>query len=214
MCLANIKWNSNLLGCCFFSILGVCVGVSESWCLGIIAPADGTGCLWSVSAEILHWISPFYDEFHIRRQSWTIPELWGHLDLAEPCLSGLQLDLRATCTQRHGKFASGESGDGFWVLSLLDFFPGSSVSYPERLCGCSDRQDRDFVIRSLPSYGVPAAFHRQLSSRGWGSFAFTMLHTALNCVEKAKYCRPDAAFPLPFISLESNFTPGMALCSW
>lgn len=198
-----------LLG--FFHPCGLC------WCERVLMPGDYRSCWWNWVSVVRQCrnsplnISFFCDEFHIRRQSWTSPELWGHLDLAEPRLSGLQLDLRATCTQRHGKFAS---GDGFRVLSLLDFFPGSSVSYPERLCSCSDRQDRDFVIRSLPSYGVPAAFHRQLSSRGWGSFAFTMLHTALNCVEKAKYCRPDAAFPLPFISLESNFTPGMALCSW
>ena len=76
---------------------------------------------------------------------------------------------------------------------LCLIFPNSSVSYPVLLCGCSDRQDGDFVIRSLPSYGVPAAFRCQLSSWGSGIFAFTMLHTALNCVEKARCC-----FPLAF----------------
>lgn len=102
-----------------------------------------------------------------------------------------------------------------WISSLIYawFFPSSSVSSPVPLCSCSDKHDRDFVIRSLPSHGVPAVFCLQLSSRGWGSFAFTMLHTALNCVGKAKYCRPDAAFPLLFISLENNLTPEMELCS-
>lgn len=209
MCLANIKWNSNLLGYWLFSYpCALC------WCEWILVSSDYHSCWWNwvsgpsapkFSAEyVFVWLAPHRKPkldkawmLGISRPCWTTSFAAGARSRSQ-----LYSKAREVCIWR-------------WISSLISawFFPDSSVNYPVLLCRCSDRQDRDFVIRSLPSYGVPAAFHRQLSSRGWGSFAFTMLHTALNCVEKAKYCRPDAAFPLPFISLESNFTPGMALCS-
>lgn len=95
----------------------LCVGVSESWCPAIITHADGIGCLAHrrrnspLNMSLYGWLP-------IGSQSWTRPECWGYLDLAEPRLLRLELDPGASCTQRHGKFAS---GDGFQVLSLLDF---------------------------------------------------------------------------------------------
>lgn len=216
MCLANIKWNSNLLGyCCVvfgrvlppslcFVLVWVNLGVRGLSLILMQLGVCGPLAL-KFSAEYLFiWLAPHQKPklekswtLRISRLCWTTSFWWAGAKSKNQLYSKawevlhLEMDFKSY---------------------LCFIFPDSSVSYPVLLCSCSDRQDRDFVIRSLPSYGVPAVFHRQLSFRGWGSFAFTMLHTALNCVEKAKYCRPDAAFPLPFISLESNFTPGMALC--
>lgn len=184
------------------------LGVCESWSLGIITHADGIRCLWSISTEIFHWIS-LYSVGSPSEAKVGQALSFGNIFTFLNCIFVAGARSKSQLYSKAGKVCIWR-----WISSLIYawFFPSSSVSSSVPLCSCSDKQDRDFVIRSLPSHGVPAVFCLQLSSQGWGSFAFTMLHTALNCVGKAKYCRPDAAFPLLFISLENNLTPGMELC--
>lgn len=193
----------------FSPTLVLFLGVCESWSPGIITHADGIRCLWSISTEIFHWIS-LYKTGSPSEANVGQALSFGNIFTFLNCIFLAGAGSKSQLYSKAGKACIWRCTSS---LIYAWFFPSSSVSSPVPLCSCSGRQDRDFVIRSLPSYGVPAAFHRQLSSRGWGSFAFTMLHTALNCVEKAKYCSPDAASPLPFIRLENNLTPGMALCS-
>lgn len=120
MCLESIKWNSNLLGDLFFSpTLVLFLGVCKSWYPGIITLADGIRCLWSISTEI----STEYLFVRLaHQQKLKLDKPWA-LGMSSPLWTAsfwLELDPRASCTQRQRKFAS---GDGFQVLSMLDFFP-------------------------------------------------------------------------------------------
>lgn len=120
MCLENIKWNSNLLGNCFFSPLfcfflvflnlvlqGSSLMLME---LGVCGPSAQKFSTEHLCRRLAHHQKLKLDK----------PWAWG---ISSPFWTASfwpELDPRASCTQRQGKFASGV---GFQVLSMLDFSP-------------------------------------------------------------------------------------------